>query len=99
MQSQLTTTVLRWAAIGLIGAAVVATEARAQERLTSRPSTRAAIKKVSKQKDHPKRQKAVRVRGVLWQPTLDAALTAANKARPAKPIVWFRVLGELEGFA
>lgn len=33
--------------------------------------------------------------GVTWQPDLEAAL--AHAARSSRPVVWFRVLGELEG--
>lgn len=83
----------RWLAIGLLGAVVVAVPAvEAQRRPTSRPSARTD----AVDRSLPKRTKVVRVRGVRWQPSLDAALAAAAKA---KPVVWFRVLGELEGFA
>ncbi len=36
--------------------------------------------------------------GVVWQPTLDHAVLAANPAKGAvKPIACFRVLGDLDG--
>jgi hypothetical protein len=36
--------------------------------------------------------------GVEWQPTLDHAVAAASPSGGAsKPIVWFRVLGDLDG--
>jgi hypothetical protein len=96
MQQRPDSTVLRWAALGLMGAALAATLAPAQGGTTSRPSSRAAREKATVPEP---RKKVVRVRGVRWQPTLEAALSAAAKSRPAKPVVWFRVLGELEGFA
>ena len=36
-----------------------------------------------------------RIHGINWQPEMDNALAAA--ASEKKPLMWFRVLGELEG--
>jgi hypothetical protein len=35
--------------------------------------------------------------GVKWVRTLDRAIEVASAAETPKPILWFRVLGDLEG--
>jgi hypothetical protein len=43
-------------------------------------------------------EKARDLYGVRWQPSLERALEVATpREGAAKPIVWFRVLGDLDG--
>jgi len=79
----------RWAASGLCvlltGAATFAQSVPTTR--PARPATGPTAKRPGKVK---------KAYGVRWQPSLDAALKQAGKKR--RPVVWFRVLGELTGF-
>lgn len=39
-----------------------------------------------------------RLYGIDWYPTTESALTVASSGSDAKPVYWFRVLGDLNGF-
>ena len=77
--------------LGAVCAAAIAA-APAQTRPTSRPAKASAKRALTRP------GKARKAYGVRWQPTLGAALTAAGR-RHRRPVLGFRVLGELTGFA
>ena len=89
---------------GLIPALQFAELSAQTSRPTNRPTVRPARSKPAKSeptilRSRPSKAltKPRRAWGLVWQPTLKRALTAASKSRREKPVLWLQVLGKLDG--
>lgn len=80
-------------ALTVVAATLASTHAQTRPgRPTSRPAARPAKGKPQKP------GKVRRAYGQRWEPSLTAALERAGKGK-RRPVLWFRVLGDLTGFA
>ena len=82
-------------ALALVLLAAVAAAQRPTTHPTSRP-TKPAIAREGEAPLIKERTKPERAWGIVWQPTLAAAV---EKAGDKRPVAWFRILGDLTGYS